>query len=78
LPLAGDFACLVAEECAFDDVADEGLFVGVEAVDGFELEVEVWCWSAFVGVEDELVGGGGEGEGEVAEDVEGWLVGVAS
>ena len=48
---------MVAEECAFDDVADKGLFVGVEAVDGFELEVEVGVWSAFVGVEDELVGG---------------------
>ena len=56
----------MAEECAFDDVADEGLFVGVELVDGFEGEVEVGWWLAFVGFEDEVVGGGGECEGEVA------------
>ena len=33
-------------------------------------------WAAFVGVEDEVVGGDGEGHGEVAEDLEGGLVGA--
>ena len=32
--------------------------------------------SAFVGVEDEVVGGDCEGDGEGAEDVEGGLVGA--
>lgn len=33
-------------------------------------------WAAFVGVEDEVVGGDGERDGEGAEDVEGGLVGA--
>lgn len=33
-----DLADLVAEECAFDEGGDGGLFVGGEAVEGFELD----------------------------------------
>lgn len=64
---AGDFACLVAEECAFDDVLDGGLFVGVQLVEGFEVEAQAAGCRAALGVgEDELVGGDVEGEGEVS------------
>jgi hypothetical protein len=50
--------------------------VGFEAADGLELEVEFVVGSAFVVVEDELVGGGGEGEGEALERAHGGLGGA--
>ena len=49
---------MVSEEDGFDEFADDGLFVGVELVDGFEVEAEVVGWLAFVVVEGEFVGGG--------------------
>ena len=53
------------------------LFVGVEAVEGFEFESEAGgCWAAVVVIEEERVGAGVEGEGECAQDVEGGLAGV--
>lgn len=53
------------------------LFVGVEAVEGFESESEAGgCWAAVVVIEEERVGAGVEGEGECAQDVEGGLAGA--
>ena len=53
------------------------LFVGVEAVEGFEFESEAGgCWAAVVVIEEERVGAGVEGEGECAQDVEGGLAGA--
>jgi hypothetical protein len=48
----------------------------VEAVGGFEGEAEVGVGAAFVGVEDQQVGGDVEGGGEAAEGVEGGLAGA--
>lgn len=45
----------MAEECAFDEVADGLLFVFVELVDGFEVEVEVFCGASVVVGEDESI-----------------------
>ena len=56
--LGCEFAGLVSEEDGFDEFADDGLFVGVELVDGFEVVFEVVGGLAFVGVEREVVGGG--------------------
>ena len=53
--LAGEFAGLVAEECAFDELADGFLFVFVELVDGFEVEVEVGVGASVVVGEDERI-----------------------
>lgn len=67
----------MAQERAFDEGGDVCLFVGVEAVEGFELESEAGgCWASVVGVEQERVGAGVEGEGEGAENVEGGLAGA--
>lgn len=66
---------MVSQECAFDEGGDVFLFVGGELVDGFELEPQgLALGAAFVGVEDEVVGGDGECDGECAEHVEGRLV----
>jgi hypothetical protein len=65
---------VVAEECAFDDVADGGLFVGVELGDGCEVVAEVWGESVVVVCEG--VDACGEGGGEASEDVEGGLAGA--
>lgn len=52
----GESACLVSEEGSFDEGADGGLFVGVEVVDGFEVEAESGVGgSAFVVGEDERI-----------------------
>lgn len=61
----------MAEEGAFDEGADRLLFVGVELGDGFEVVGEVVGGAALVVVEDEQICAGVEGEGEVADDVEG-------
>lgn len=46
-----------------------GLFVGVEAVEGFEFEAESGGgWAPVIVVEEEQVGAGVEGEGEGAVD----------
>jgi len=67
----------VAEECAFDEGADAVAFVGVELVERGEVEPQALVLGvAFVGVEDELVGGGREGDSEGPQDVEGGLVGA--
>jgi hypothetical protein len=64
---------LVAEEGAFDEGADGGLFVGVELADGFEVVGDAFGGVAFVFVEDEHICADGEGDGEAAEDIEvGW------
>lgn len=58
---------MVAEECAFDVGADVVLFVGVESVEGFELDAESGGGgAAFVVVEGEVVDGAGQGSGEGA------------
>jgi hypothetical protein len=58
-------------------LADGGEFVGVELVEGFEVEAQVGVGgAAFVGVEDERVCAGVESKGELAEHVEGGLVGA--
>ncbi len=56
----------MAEEDAFEEGADVGFLVGVELAGGFEGEGEVFVGAAFVGVEDEEVGGDVEGGGEAA------------
>ena len=67
----------MAEEGAFDESADGVEFVGVELVEGFEVEAEVGVGgAAFVVVEDERVCAGVESKGELAEHVEGGLVGA--
>lgn len=43
------------EQDGFDEGADHGLFVGVEALGGFEGEAQVVVGAAFVGVEDERI-----------------------
>lgn len=48
---------VVFEEDGFDEFADEVLFVGVEVAGGFEGEGEVVVGAAFVGFEEEAVGG---------------------
>ena len=45
----------MAEECAFGEVADGCLFVCVELVDGFEVEVEVFWGVSVVIWEDERI-----------------------
>lgn len=50
----------MAQEHGFDEGADDGFLVGVEVLDGFEVETEVVGGVAFVGVEDELIGADGE------------------
>ena len=64
------------EHEAFDDGADDGLFVGVEAAGGFEIEAEVFARVAFVGAEGEFVGADAEGYGDAAQHVEGGLAGA--
>lgn len=62
---------LVAQEGAFDEGADAGAFVGVKLVECGEVESQALVLgAAFVGVEEEFVGGDGEGDGEGAVDVE--------
>jgi len=63
----------VAQEHGFDEGADDGFFVGVEVLDGFEVEAKIVGGAAFVGVEDELIGADGERDCESADDVEGGL-----
>lgn len=72
----GPAAGVVFEQDGFDDVFDGGLFVLVELAGGVEGEAEVVVGSAFVGVEDELVGGDVQGGGESADGVEGGLAGA--
>jgi len=60
-----------SEGDGFEDVAGEVLVVVVEAVKGFEEEGEAVGGSAFVRVEDEQVSADREGDGDVAEDIEG-------
>lgn len=67
----------MAQEGAFDEGADAGAFVGVELVERGQVESEgLVLGAAFLGVEDEFVGGDGERDGQRAEDVEGGLVGA--
>ena len=64
----------MAEQDAVDEGADGCLFVGVEVGEGFEAQLpHVVGGGARLVVEDEFVGGGVEGEGEAADDVEGGL-----
>lgn len=63
----------MAEEDGFDDGADDGLFVVVEVLDGFEVVEEIVVGAAFIGFEDEPIGAYGEHECESTEDVEGGL-----
>lgn len=62
---------MVAEEEPFEDRLDVGAFVGFEPGDGFEREGKLVVGAAFACVEYEAVGADVEGEGEVAEHVEG-------
>lgn len=67
----------MAEEGAFDEPADGVELVGVELVEGFEVEARVGVGgAALVVVEDERVCAGVESKGELAEDVEGGLFGA--
>jgi len=55
----------VAQECAFDEGADGGAFVGVELVERGQVHAQgVVGGAAFVFVEDEVVGGHGQGDGQ--------------
>lgn len=63
----------MAQEHGFDEGADDGFLVGVEVLDGFEVEAQVVVGAAFVGVEDELIGADGERDCESADDVESGL-----
>lgn len=45
----GPAFCFVFEEHGFDEFADDGLFVGVEVLGGFEGEFEVVVGLSFVG-----------------------------
>ncbi len=72
----GEAAGLVAEEGAFDEGADGGLFVGVELADGFEVVGDLVGHGALAFVEDEHICAGVEGEREAADDVEGGLAGA--
>lgn len=76
--MAGEgLAGVVAQECAFDEGADAGAFFGVELVERGEVQAQrLVLGAAFVGVEDEVVGGDGQSNGEGAQDVEGGLVGA--
>lgn len=67
---------MVAKEGAFDEGADGGVFVGVELVDGFEVVADVVGDGSFVFFEEEHIRADGEGEGHLAEDVEGGLAGA--
>ena len=62
---------MVAEEEAFEEGLGVGSVVGVEVVEGFEGEGEFVVGGAFAVVEDEAVDADVEGEGDVAEHVEG-------
>jgi len=57
----------VFEEDGFDEVFDDGSFVGVELLGGFEGEFEVVVGVAFVVVEDEQICADVEGGGEAAD-----------
>lgn len=70
-------AGLVLHDEALEHFFDEGFVVGLEAGDGFEDDFEIVAGRAFVGVEDEAVGGDGERSGEAAERIEGGLEGAA-
>lgn len=52
----GELSCWVAQQCAFDEAANGGCFVGVELAEGLEVAGPVLGDGAFFGVEDELVG----------------------
>ena len=65
----------MAEECAFDECSDAGLFVGVELVEGFEVVGDVVGDGSLVLVEDEHICADVEGDGESADDVESRLAG---
>lgn len=68
----------MAQEGALDEGADAVAFVGVELVEGGQVQAEGFVLgSVLVGVDDEVVGGDGEGDGEGAEDVERGLVGAS-
>jgi DNA primase len=60
----------VGEEEAFEDAFDGGFFVVGEALGGFELEPQVVCGSAFVLVEEQLVGADRESECDSSERVD--------
>jgi hypothetical protein len=47
LSAGGEASCLVPQEGSFDEGADGGLFVGVEVVDGFEVQPEPVCRCPF-------------------------------
>ena len=66
----------MAEECAFDELADGGLFVGWELVEGVEVGSEACGWLSVFGVEEEHICADGEVGGEAPEDVEGGLAGA--
>lgn len=73
---AGPASGFGAEEESFEGGFEVVAAVGVEAGGCFEGEFEVVVGSAFVGFEQERVCAGLERDGEVAEDVEGGLVGA--
>ena len=73
----GESSGLGAQEGAFDEGADAVAFVWVELVERGEVVSKgLVSGAAFVFVEDEVVGGDCEGDGEGAEDVEGGLAGA--
>jgi len=70
---AGDFAGLVADEGGFDEGFDDGLFIYVELVDGFEVSAGVL--GEIIVVAGEGVDAHRQGRGDAVEDVEGGLAG---
>lgn len=67
----------MAQEGAFDEGSDAGAFVGVELVERGQVQAQrLVLGAAFVGVEDEVVGGDGQRHGECAEHIERGLVGA--
>lgn len=66
----------MAEEGAFDEGSDGLLLVGVELADGLEVVGDLVGHGALAVLKDEHICAGVQGEGRLADDIEGggWLV----
>lgn len=70
-------AGFVLQQQAVDDVADHAALVGVEALGGLEVQAEVVTGAALAVLEEQGVGWDAEGDGELAQDLEGGQGGPA-
>jgi hypothetical protein len=73
LSVGGPASCLLLEDHRIEHLLDDLLGLRIEAGDGLELELEIGVGAAFVLVEDQLIGRNAEGNGKVADDIEGGL-----